>query len=231
MPRPRRHHQVSLKPTSQGLVIKDTSLQSLVNVNHLSFCQIMQNFAERRKFWGKGQIQQFAAKFQFSQKTASLLHQSTQQQLFNGLLSRTTRIGRYQKDKPFWIFLKQRWWVGSGISWTICKSSVPSSTQVTMPAPHHSFFMGRMLFLPPNQRCQRSEGTKCWRISQWNEKSANWSRYLQPLVNTSCVKLVLARECTEQLSWLKVSETHDTWRLKWYRSRQTAAALEWRRPA
>ena len=36
-------------------------------------------------------------------------------------LSRTTQVSRYQKDKPFWILLKQRWWGGSGISWTICK--------------------------------------------------------------------------------------------------------------
>ena len=27
----------------------------------------------------------------------------------------------YQKGKPFWILLKQRWWGVSGISWTICK--------------------------------------------------------------------------------------------------------------
>ena len=26
---------------------------------------------------------------------------------FNGLFSRTTWVGRYQKDKPFWILLKQ----------------------------------------------------------------------------------------------------------------------------
>ena len=28
-----------------------------------------------------------------------------------------------------------------------------------MPAPHHSVFTGRMPFLPPNQQCQRTEGT------------------------------------------------------------------------
>jgi len=27
-----------------------------------------------------------------------------------------------------------------------------------MPAPHLSFFTGRMLFLPPNQQCQSTEG-------------------------------------------------------------------------
>jgi len=47
---------------------------------------------------------------------------------------------------------------GSGISWAICKSA-PRSRQITMPAPHHSsFFTGRMLFLPPNQQHQSTEG-------------------------------------------------------------------------
>ena len=30
---------------------------------------------------------------------------------FSGLFSRTTRVSRHQKDKPFWILLKQEWWV------------------------------------------------------------------------------------------------------------------------
>jgi len=49
---------------------------------------------------------------------------------------------------------------GSGISWTVCKQSAPRSRQITMPAPHHSFFTGRMLFLPPkpNQQYQSTEG-------------------------------------------------------------------------
>ena len=46
---------------------------------------------------------------------------------------------------------------GSGISWAICKSA-PCSRQITTPAPHHSFFTGRMPFLPPNQQHQSTEG-------------------------------------------------------------------------
>jgi len=46
---------------------------------------------------------------------------------------------------------------GSGISWAICKSA-PCSRQTTTPAPHHSFFTGRMPFLPPNQQRQSTEG-------------------------------------------------------------------------
>jgi len=46
---------------------------------------------------------------------------------------------------------------GSGISWDICKSA-PRSRQITMPAPHHSVFTGRMPFLSPNQQRQSTEG-------------------------------------------------------------------------
>ena len=58
---------------------------------------------------------------------------------FNGPLSRTTRVSRYQKGKPIWILQKQETVSGSGISWAICKSA-PRSRQITMPALHHSVF-------------------------------------------------------------------------------------------
>jgi len=63
-----------------------------------------------------------------------------------------------RKVKPIWILLKQETVGGSGISWAICKSA-PRSRQISMPSPHHSVFTGRMSFLPPNQQCQRTEGT------------------------------------------------------------------------
>jgi len=55
----------------------------------------------------------------------------------DGPLSRTTRVSRYQKDKPMWILLKQETVSGSGICWAICKSA-PCSRPITTPAPHHS---------------------------------------------------------------------------------------------
>ena len=58
---------------------------------------------------------------------------------FNDPLSETTQVSRY------------------GISWAICKSAL-RSRQITTPAPHHSVFTGRMLFLPPNQQRQSTEG-------------------------------------------------------------------------
>jgi len=46
---------------------------------------------------------------------------------------------------------------GSGISWAICKSA-PHPRQITMPAPHHSVFTGRMPFLLPNEQRQLHYG-------------------------------------------------------------------------
>jgi len=61
----------------------------------------------------------------------------THTRTFNSLFSRTTRVSRHQKGKPFWILLKQEMMGGSGISWAICKSFAPHSRQITMPVPHH----------------------------------------------------------------------------------------------
>ena len=51
---------------------------------------------------------------------------NTHTQSFNGLFSRTTWVGRYQKDKPFWILLKQDmtgWqWHQLNHMWIICTS-------------------------------------------------------------------------------------------------------------
>jgi len=62
-----------------------------------------------------------------------------------------------RKVKPVWILLKQKRVSGGGIRWAICKSA-PRSRQITMPAPHHSVFIGRMPFLLPNQQRQSTEG-------------------------------------------------------------------------
>ena len=68
-------------------------------------------------------------------------HTHTHTHTFNGLLSRTTRVSRYQKGKTNLDFTEARdseWqW---HISWAICKSA-SRSRQITMPAPHHSVFL------------------------------------------------------------------------------------------
>jgi len=67
-----------------------------------------------------------------------------------------------RKVKSIWILLKQETESGSGISWAICKSA-PRSRQTTTPAPHHSVFSGQMLFLPPIQQRQSTEGNKSYK--------------------------------------------------------------------
>jgi len=59
----------------------------------------------------------------------------------------------YQKGKTSWDLNEARddgVLGSSGISWIICKQSAPCSRHITTPAPHHSIFTGRMLFLMPN---------------------------------------------------------------------------------
>jgi len=43
------------------------------------------------------------------------------------------------------FYWSKRWWGGSGISWTMCKSFTPRSRQMTMSVPHDSVFTCRML--------------------------------------------------------------------------------------
>ena len=66
----------------------------------------------------------------------------------------THQVSWYQKGKSNLDFTEAR---GSDISWAICKSA-PSSREITMPAPHHSVFTGRMPFLSPSQQHQSTEG-------------------------------------------------------------------------
>jgi len=57
----------------------------------------------------------------------------------------TTQVSLYQKGKTNLDFTEAR---DSEWQWhPLC----------LMPAPQHSFFMGRMPFLPPNQQCQSTE--------------------------------------------------------------------------
>ena len=67
-------------------------------------------------------------------------HTHTHARPFNGPLSGTTQVSRYQKGKTNLDFTEARETVsGSGIRWAICKSALPSR-QITMPVPHHSVF-------------------------------------------------------------------------------------------
>ena len=100
--------------------------------------------------------------------TQSHAHQNKQLYILythlTALFSGTTRLSWYQKDKANLDFTEAR---DSGISWVIWKSA-PCSRQITMPAPHHSVFIGRMPFLPPNQQRQSTEGNVCNHGYQFN---------------------------------------------------------------
>ena len=78
---------------------------------------------------------------------------------FNGSLSRTTQVSRYQKGKTNLDLTEARdseWqWHQLG-DMQVCTSLQTDSHAGTPPL---SFFTGRMPFLPPNQQCQSTEGS------------------------------------------------------------------------
>jgi len=84
--------------------------------------------------------------------------QHTHTHPFNGPFPGLPRWASTRKVKPIWILLKQETVSSSGISRAICRSA-PRFRQITMPAPHHSVFTGRMPFPSPNQQRQSTEGT------------------------------------------------------------------------
>ena len=77
---------------------------------------------------------------------------------FNGPLSGTTQVSRYQKGKTYLDFTKARdseWqWHQLG-HMQICKSLQTNNHARTQ---RLCFFTGRMPFLPPNQQRQSPEG-------------------------------------------------------------------------
>ena len=82
---------------------------------------------------------------------------------FNGLVSRTIWVSRYQNGYTSLDLNEARddgVFGCSGISWNICKQSAPRSRQITTPTSYHSIFAGQMLFLMPNQQCQSTKNTR-----------------------------------------------------------------------
>ena len=83
-------------------------------------------------------------------------HPHTHTHPFNGALSGTTRMGRYQKRKTNLDFTEARdsecHQLGHMQACTSLQADHYAST------PPLSFFTGRMPFLPPNQQCQITEG-------------------------------------------------------------------------
>jgi len=77
---------------------------------------------------------------------------------FNGPLSGTTQVSRYQKGKTNLDFTgardSERQWYQLG-HMQVCTSLQTDNHASTSLL---KFFTGRMPFLPPNQRCQSTEG-------------------------------------------------------------------------
>ena len=96
---------------------------------------------------------------------------------FNGPLSGTTQVSRYQKGKTNLDFTEARdseWqWHPLG-HMQVC-TSFQSDNHASIPP--LSFFTGRMPFLSPNQQCQSTEGqyVKSWENSTWTSY-----RYVHP---------------------------------------------------
>jgi len=90
---------------------------------------------------------------QVEQFTTPTLH------TFNGPLSRTTQVSRYQTGKTNLDFTEAR---DSEWQWhQLGRMQVCTSLQTRQPRQHPTtqFFTGRMPFLPPNQQRQSTEGT------------------------------------------------------------------------
>ena len=89
---------------------------------------------------------------------------------------------------------------GSGISWAICKSA-PRSRQTTTLTPHHSFFTGRMPFLPPNQQRQSTEGTSSYtndvihKFCKYHHVIVPANKLLQMSVQETSFMLVACKDC------------------------------------
>ena len=85
-------------------------------------------------------------------------HTHTHTHTFNGPLSRTTQVSRYQKSKTNLDFTEatdSEWqWHQPGHT-QVCTSF---QTDIHASTPPLSFFTGQMPFLPPNQQRQSTEG-------------------------------------------------------------------------
>jgi len=106
---------------------------------------------------------------------------NTRLHTFNGPLSGTTQVSRYQKGKTNLDFTEARdseWqWHQLG-RMQVCTSLQTDNHASTLPL---KFFTGRMPFLQPNQQCQSTEGTNkklslIWERPQNREIFSIWHK-------------------------------------------------------
>ena len=90
---------------------------------------------------------------------AKLIQKTSYTDPFNGSLSGTTQVSRYQKGKTNLDFTEAR---DSGWQWhQLAHDASLHLAPDRQPHQHPTtlmFFTGRMPFLPPNQQCQSTEG-------------------------------------------------------------------------
>jgi len=132
--------------------------------------------------------------------------QHTHTHPFNGPLSRTTRVSRYQKGKTNLDFTEASVAVASAGPY----ASLHLALQITMPAPHHSVFTDRMPFLLPKQQCQSTEGNtgdtkllyKCQKLSKvWRQcRQHCWSLASSPLSKCAGCRQQ-GHACCKTLHW------------------------------
>ena len=80
----------------------------------------------------------------------------------------TTDTNTHQQNQSG-LQRSNRWWGGSGISWTTCKSTAPRSRQITTPAPHRSIFLqARCSSCHPTNQLSQPTASKHWRHYQLN---------------------------------------------------------------
>jgi len=95
-----------------------------------------------------------------------------------------------RKVKPIWILLKQETVSGSGISWAICRSA-PRFRQISMPAPHHSFF-----YRPDALPVAQPTASKHWRRKALKLFVANRQCSIIGLICVTCTMM-----CRFNLAW------------------------------
>ena len=77
---------------------------------------------------------------------------------FNGIFPGQSGSDGTRKVNHSGFYWSKRWWGGSGISWTICKSFAPHSRQKTKPVPHHFSF-----YRPDAVPAAQPTASKHWR--------------------------------------------------------------------
>jgi len=83
------------------------------------------------------------------------------------ILSRITRVSRYQKGKTNLDLLEQETVSGSGISWAIRKSA-SCPRQITMPASHHSFLQPGCPSCHPTNSIKAVKYICCYKQQHFN---------------------------------------------------------------